>query len=226
MLAQLLPEHADALPVQTLIWKAAWQEYQLACQRKAPAATIVNLARSMVAAQYDVIELTPAGQHAEAVCIGIDQMSRLVEAQVEAGQLDDAASVLEQARALLASLDETALKTMEVQLGKVRLLRAELQLAKAHQNVELQGEQLEQLVAANRKISEDFPEGENQMKALVQALCDQVEFAIAQGQREPARAVLPEIAGLLDRIDANKAVAAWAAPLRERCERLREQLGD
>jgi hypothetical protein len=180
----------------------------------------------MVTAQADVIELAPTTQRTEAVCIGVDQLSRLVEAQVEAGQLNDAAPTLEQARTLLASLNDSTFQTMEVQLAHVRMLRAELQLAKANQDVGLQRVKIEQLVAANRKLSRDFPEGENQMKALVQALCDQVEFAIAQGQREPARALLPEIASLLDRIDGNKAVSAWAVPLRERCERLREQLGD
>jgi serine/threonine protein kinase len=226
MLGQLLPEHADSLPVRTLVWKAAWQDYQLACQRQAPTAELVTLARQMVAAQAEVIELTPAIQRTEAVCIGVDQLSRLVEAQVEAGQLTDAAATLEQARTLLASLEDSALQTMEVQSAHVRLLRAELQLAKANRDVDLQGEKIEQLVAANRKLSQDFPEGESQMKALVQALCDQVEFAIAHGQRESARAGLPEIAGLLDRIDANKAMSAWATPLRERFERLQEQLGD
>lgn len=224
LLTPLEVQSADSLPVRELIWKAAWQAYQAARLQQAAAAELVPLARNLVTAQQAVIELTPSEQKCGAICIGIDQMSRLAEAQTEARQFADAAQTLGQANQLLSSIVQTAEAPLDVRLAEDRLLRADLKLAQARADRPAQKEKLLQLVAANRSLLHDYPEGEMQMKSLASALCEQVEFAIGEGEGAAFNAEVAEIDSLLRRIDANPAVAAWAKPFRERLARIQTQL--
>ncbi|MBX3418507.1 MAG: serine/threonine protein kinase [Pirellulaceae bacterium] len=224
LLLELLASGIDTLPVRSLVWKAAWQEFSSAGNRKLSAEQIVELARNMVQAQQSVIELTPIDKRTEAICIGIDQMSRLVEAQIEAQQSSESLPVLEQARALLGSLDDSARETLEVRQAQIRLLRAELQLAKADADVELQKAKIEQLVNANRSQLTAFPDGETQMISLVQSLLEQVDLMIAQGQGDHTDAIFTEIELFLEQIEANPSVAKRSKAQREKLELLRQKL--
>lgn len=223
LLTQLLASSPDSLPVRALVWKAAWQEYQTARQRKATADQIVQRARRMVEAQQSVIELTPVNERTDAICICIDQMSRLVEAQIEAGQPGEAVLIIDQAHSLLNTLSDASAETLEVRQAHVRVLTAELQMAKTVEDVELQQIKIEQLVTANRSLLHDFPDGETQIQSLARALLEQVEFLYAQGKNNQSSAFIAEIETLLERIDANPTVAAWSKANREKLERFRRQ---
>jgi hypothetical protein len=223
LLVDLLVRDPRSLPVNTLAWKSAYQGYQKGIRQKQSPETLVELAEKMVRLSESVLELTPPASRNEATCICIDQISRLVEAQIANEQLSAAETAIQDCQSLLNSLTPETGATLEVRQAKARILRAQTRIARASIDPKKLELALMRWVTANREIIQSFPEGEVQAKVLAESICELIECRLSQGTI-PQVSELEELRNLLQRVGVNPSVSAWASPLRERLEKIESQM--